>query len=206
MNSAAYVRVSSRGQDLATQRDAIRRAAAARGDTIVRWFSEKRSAAKLDRPELAALRAAVRRGEVTKVWAFRLDRLTRSGIRDTLALVDELRCHGASVSTVADGFDLDGPASDVVLAVLAWAAQMERAALSERISAARLRVEASGGRWGRPRAVDPALVACLRAAAKANPGRSQRDLSVEFGVARSTLQRILAQKGHYQRRPVRREK
>ncbi|MGO9834567.1 MAG: recombinase family protein [Polyangiaceae bacterium] len=43
-NSAAYIRVSSRTQDHATQRAAIERAAAARGDSITTWYSEKRSA------------------------------------------------------------------------------------------------------------------------------------------------------------------
>lgn len=205
MNVVAYVRVSSRGQDLATQRDAIRRAALSRGETIREWFAEKVSARTLDRPELKRLREAARRGEVGKVWAFRLDRFARSGIRDTLSLVDELRAHGASVETVADGFSLEGPASDVVMAVLAWAAQMERAAIGERISAARQRVEASGGRWGRPRLVDPGMAESIRTYAE-QWGWSQRDLAAYFGISRSTIQRVVAQKGHYSRGPVYRKK
>ncbi|MBI5544801.1 MAG: recombinase family protein, partial [Deltaproteobacteria bacterium] len=41
--AAAYVRVSSKAQDHATQRAAIDRAASARGDTITEWFAEKLS-------------------------------------------------------------------------------------------------------------------------------------------------------------------
>jgi DNA invertase Pin-like site-specific DNA recombinase len=37
---------------------------------------------------------------------------------------------------------------------MAWAAKMERTAINDRISAARERVEAEGGRWGRPSRVD----------------------------------------------------
>ena len=55
---------------------------------------------------------------------------------------------------MADGFSLDGPAAEVVLAVMAWAAKMERLAIAERISAARERIESEGGRWGRPSRVD----------------------------------------------------
>ena len=81
------------------------------------------------------------------MYVFRLDRLTRSGIRDTFELVEELRGHGIEIVSVADGFDLNGPAAEVVLAVMAWAAKMERLALGERVAAARERVEAAGGSW-----------------------------------------------------------
>lgn len=187
---AAYVRVSSRSQDLASQQDAIRRAARARRHRVGRWFHEKQSGRSLQRPELGELRAAVRAGEVRTLYVFRLDRLTRSGIRDTLALLEELRGAGCELVTVADGFDLAGPAADVVIAVMAWAAQMERLALGERIAAARVRVEAAGGRWGRPRRVAAGTEAkVLELAAK---GRSVRQIAVATKVPRTTVQRTLA--------------
>jgi DNA invertase Pin-like site-specific DNA recombinase len=37
-----------------------------------------------------------------------LDRLRRSGIADTLQVVQELERHGCEVVSVADGFDLAG--------------------------------------------------------------------------------------------------
>jgi DNA invertase Pin-like site-specific DNA recombinase len=43
MKAVAYIRVSSRDQGFATQRDAIARGAAARGDVIADWWREKRS-------------------------------------------------------------------------------------------------------------------------------------------------------------------
>jgi DNA invertase Pin-like site-specific DNA recombinase len=105
---AAYVRVSSRAQDVTTQRTAIERAAAARGDLIAEWYSEKRSGKTLARPELNRLRQAVARCEVSRVYVFRLDRLARSGIRDTFEVVDELRAAGVELVSVADGFALTG--------------------------------------------------------------------------------------------------
>lgn len=187
MKAAAYLRVSTGGQDARTQRDALERAARARGDRITRWFSEKRSGRKLERPELAALRAAARRGELRRLYVFRLDRLTRSGVRDTLAVLDELERGGCEVLTVADGFELAGPARDVVIAVLAWAAQMERVAIGERIRAARARVAAQGGRWGRPRrALD------LRRARELRKKWSLRKVAAALKVPRATLARALA--------------
>lgn len=209
---AAYVRVSSRSQNNATQREAISRAASARGDEIVHWFEEKKSAKKLDRPVLAKLRDLVQRGEVTRLYVFRLDRLARSGIRDTLTVLDELRAAGCTVLTINDGFNLEGPAADVVVAVLAWAAQMERVAMGERIMAARARVEASGGRWGRPARVSAVLAERIRAAKRQvtmfakNGEPSIRELAVKFKVPRSTVAEVLSEKGAYAATPKRTKK
>jgi DNA invertase Pin-like site-specific DNA recombinase len=192
MTASAYIRVSSRAQDHGMQRAAIERAAEARGDAIedVAWYAEKRSAKTTARPELDRLRQDARAGRIRRLYLFRLDRLTRSGIRDTLEIVDELRRAGVELVTISDGFDLSGPAAEVVLAVMAWASQMERLAINERISAARERVEAAGGRWGRPRRMDPQLVD--RAAAMHRAGRSIRQISAALKVPRSTLAGALA--------------
>jgi DNA invertase Pin-like site-specific DNA recombinase len=198
--AAAYLRVSTRQQDWALQRREIVRAAAARGDQIAKllWFEEKASGRSIEREALKKLRAAVRAGKVRRLYVWRVDRLTRSGIRDTFHLVEEFRQHGAELVTVADGFDFSGPAADVVLAVMAWAAQMERNAISERIRAARARVEAEGGRWGRPRNVelDPKT---LQRARRLRQTRSLREVAAMLKVPRSTLGDALAGNGHYGR-------
>lgn len=189
---AAYVRVSSASQTAAMQRDAIGRAATARGDVIGRWLSEKMSAKTTKRPVLEQLRELARAGGCERVYVYRLDRLTRSGIRDTLDLVEELRAHGCHLVSIADGFDLEGPASEVVLAVIAWAAKMERLAIGERISAARARVEAKGGRWGRPRRMSPCELA--RAKLYRSKAHTVRFIAQALKIPRATVQRALAQK------------
>jgi DNA invertase Pin-like site-specific DNA recombinase len=189
MNAAAYYRVSSKAQDFATQRNAVERAATARGDTISMWRSEKRSGKYLARPELDAIRADARAGLIRKLYIYRLDRLTRSGIADTLQVVEELRRHGCEVVSVADGFDLTGPAAEIILAVVSWAAKMERLAINERISAARERVEAEGRKWGRPSRFsdeDKAKVLALH-----HEGRSIRDIAVALKTPKSTVARAL---------------
>jgi DNA invertase Pin-like site-specific DNA recombinase len=190
VNAAAYVRVSSKSQDVASQRAALERAAAARGDVLRDWYVEKESGRTLERPVLQAVRELARKGHIRKLFVFRLDRLTRSGIRDTLAVVEELRRGGCELVTVADGFELGGPAADVVLAVLAWAAQMERAALGERIAAAR----ASAETWGRPRAAGPAEV---RRVYELERTHSARSIAGITGLSRSTVGAVLAEKGPY---------
>lgn len=187
--TAAYIRVSSRSQDLSSQQDAIARAARARGDQITRWYCERASARRLDRPELNDLLGDARAGNLQVLWVFKLDRLSRSGIRDTLNLLQELKTCGCQVKSVADGFSLDGPAADVILAVLAWAAQMERAAIGDRVAAARVQREARGLSWGRPSRLS--LEQQARIEALALEGQSIRTIAQAVGVPRSTVGRFL---------------
>jgi DNA invertase Pin-like site-specific DNA recombinase len=190
MGVVAYMRVSSKAQDLGMQRAAIEKLATARGDAIETWYFEKRTGKVLARPELQRLRADVRAGRIQRLYLFRLDRLSRSGIRDTFEVVEELRGHGVEVVSVSDGFALDGPAAEVVLAVMAWAAKAERMAINERISAARERLESEGKAWGRP----PRLTAGERDRVRAlrDEGRSLRDIAVALKVPKSTIARALA--------------
>lgn len=187
--TVAYIRVSSKTQDHATQRAAIERAALARGETVATWYAEKRSAKTLARAEVLRLRADARAGHVKKLFVFRLDRLTRSGIRDTFELVEELRAHGVEIVSVSDGFDLNGPAAEVVLAVMAWASKMELLARAERIAAARERLESEGRPWGRPKRLSDAQVQRVRDLH--GKGRSQRDIAVALKLPKSTVGRAL---------------
>jgi len=193
--ACAYIRVSSRAQDHATQRSAIERTAAARGDTIAAWYSEKRSAKTMARAELQRLRADARAGSLRghRLYLFRLDRLTRTGIADTLTTLEELRACGVEVVSVADGFDLTGPSAEIIIAVMAWAAKMENLARAERVSHARDRIEAEGGSWGRPSRVDRATRE--RAQKLREDGKTVREIARDLKVPRSTIARALSRKG-----------
>lgn len=189
----AYLRVSSRSQSNETQRDAIKRVAKGRGERVDRWFEEKKTAKALtDRPVLEALRELIRQGGVGVLYVYRIDRLARSGIRDTFALLEEFRGRGVKIVTVADGFTMEGPGADVVLAVLAWAAQMERLAIGERIADAHKRVKAKGLPWGRPKRVDQKTKELIWAAHEA--GRSVRNLAIAYKIPRTTVARVVSQK------------
>ena len=43
-----------------------------------------------------------------RLYVFRLDRLTRSGIGGAEVVAEELTRHGCKIITVADGFDMEG--------------------------------------------------------------------------------------------------
>lgn len=205
VRAAAYIRVSSKSQTLDMQRAAIERAARTRRDTITDWYSDKQSARTLARPGLEMLRQAAREGRVPRLYVFRLDRLTRSGIRDTFEVIEELRSHHCELVTVSDSFDLAGPAAEVVLAVMAWAAKMERLAINERIASARLRLEHEGRSWGRPPRLSP--VERARIAELRLKGATIREIAIAMSAPRATVARALSQKvraGPAHGRPARR--
>jgi DNA invertase Pin-like site-specific DNA recombinase len=185
----AYVRVSSKAQRYETQRDAIEREARARGDGIAEWRAEKRSAKTMDRPELTRLREDVRVGRVHKVYVFKLDRLCRTGVADTFAVVSELRRGGCTLVAVADNLTIRPEADDVTSEVLVFAlglaAKLERAAINERIAATRERLATEGKPWGRRPRMTPEEVA--RAAAMRAEGRSIRSIAMGIGHPRATV-------------------
>lgn len=188
MEAVGYLRVSSKSQDIAMQRHAIERAATSRGDTIVEWYQEKASAKTMKRPELERLRANACAGKIHRVYVFKYDRLCRTGVRDLLNVVEEFRAVGADIVAVADVVDLAGPAAEMILAALAFAAKLERTAINDRISAARERIEAQGGSWGRPkRALDLATAQRLK-----GEGRTLREIAVALKCPKATIQRALA--------------
>ena len=191
--TVAYMRVSSRAQDASSQRTAIEKAAQARSDNITEWFSEKRSGKTLARPELDRLRALVRDGNVQTIYCFKLDRLTRSGVADTYRVVDELRRAGCTLVAVADNLTIRAGSDDIVsetlVFALALAARLERAAIADRISAARDRMQAEDRPWGRPPRLSQAD--CVRLRALRDAGRSVREIAMSMRVPRSTVARAL---------------
>ncbi len=173
-----YARVSTLDQTLALQQDALRAAG------CERIFTDTASGARTDRPGLADSLGHLRQGDTLVIW--RLDRLTRSGIRDTLNTVETFRKHGVQLVSITDNINMDGgPIGDLLISVLAASAQIERLTITERIAAARERMEAQGRAWGRPRRLGEAEVARIRQLRKA--GRKIREIAVALKVPRSTI-------------------
>ena len=185
MTTAAYIRVSSKAQNLATQRDAIERA---HSDVKV-WYREKQSAKTTQRPELQRLLADARAGRFTKLVVFRLDRLCRSGVADTYAVITELRRAGVTLVSLAESLTIKPTEDDVTSSVLvfafALAAQLERTAINDRIAAARTRLEAKGEPWGRPPTMSASQVETARRLK--GEGRTIRQIAAALGVSRSTV-------------------
>lgn len=196
MNAGAYLRVSTAGQDHALQRDAIERAASLRGDHVTAWYVDTESGGTLARPDLARLRRDARAGALPRrLYVYALDRLTRTGIIDTLALIRELHGLGVDVISCSDPFDVAGPAAEIVIAVMAWAAQGELRRQKERREAARTRRDAAGLAWGRPRTVPAGDPQEQRIAEAYAVHGSVRKVAQALGVKRNTVHRTLQRLG-----------
>lgn len=174
------------------QRHAIDRALASHGDRLPddHLYQEKKSAKTIERPEFDRLRKDIRAGRVKRLYAYRLDRFCRTGIRDTFDFVQECRDHKCEIITCADGFNLNSPMADVITAVMAWAAQMERLTINERIAGARLAMEAKGQPWGRPSRISEAERAKIFTLK--SEGRSIREIAQHVRIPRATVARCLA--------------
>jgi DNA invertase Pin-like site-specific DNA recombinase len=137
--------------------------------------------------------ADVRSGVVREVWAFKLDRLARTGVADMFRIVDEIRHAGATLYAVGDNLCIRPGGNDIVsetmVFALGLAAKIERTAINDRVAAARARMEAKGEPWGRPPRMTPKELETARR--MHGEGRSVREIAQALGVPRSTAGRAV---------------
>ena len=138
-----YARVSSNGQELKLQLDALAKAGCVKANI----FTDKVSGAKSARPGLDRCLGQLRRGDVLVVW--RLDRLGRS-MRHLLDLVEELRQCGVGFKSLCDGvIDTTTASGELVFHIFTALAQFERRLIQERTSAGLAAARARGRKGGR---------------------------------------------------------
>lgn len=145
MRTAVYVRVSTddKGQDPLNQLMQM--------PTHELEFVDYASGKSGDREGFQAmLRAAERREfDVLVFWSF--DRLTRQGALETLQYLKKLDDLGIAWRSITEPYlDSCGPFKDVMIAMIATAAKMERERLSARTKAGMRRVMTTGTATGKP--------------------------------------------------------
>lgn len=189
--AACYLRVSTDEQTVENQRAPLLQLCERRG-WQPRWYEEVESGAKQDRPVLAAMLTAAKRGEVKAVVVVAIDRLGRN-LRHVLNTVLDLNALGvAVVSHREDWLDTSGPFRDVLLAFVAFVAQWERSTLIERTRAGIARAKRQGKHTGRPRA-SPVLVGA--AVDHVLAGDLLPTAAKRAGVSERTVRRALVARG-----------
>ena len=186
----AYYRVSTADQSIEAQRHAM-------GGTFDREFSDEGVSGGVmaaDRPGFAKLLEIVREGDTLCVYA--VDRLGRDAL-DVQATVRRLLDKGVAVEVHGLGTIARG-VGELILAVLAQVADMERRRILERTeagrAAARAALETTGRTHrgkeslGRPKAQDGAAVVAWR---KTN-GASIKGTAQHFGLSEATVKRYCA--------------
>ncbi|MBJ3764324.1 recombinase family protein [Maribius pontilimi] len=174
-----YARVSTEGQSLEAQLDALDAAG------VEKTFSEKISGSKRARPALDKLIEQLRDGDVVTVTKY--DRLSRS-LQDLLAIVDAIRAKGAGFRSLAEDIDTTTSAGRLVFHVFASIAQFERERISERTREGLAAAKRAGRVGGRP----PALSRQQRDEVRRlrdEEGRRIAEIARLFGVSPNTVRR-----------------
>lgn len=187
MSRIAYYRVSTGGQSIEAQRQTLT------GPFDKEFADEGVSGATMaaDRPGFASLLNYVREGDTLHIAA--IDRLGRDAL-DVQSTVRKLIERGVTVDVLGLG-PIGRGVGELIVAVLAQIADMERGRIKERCdagrSAARASLEATGrthrGKvsMGRPKAADAATVALWREENAASISKT----AAQFGLSDATVKR-----------------
>lgn len=179
-----YARVSIDPRDLAAQQDALAELGVDRGRVYV---DIGLVGADRERPGLRDALATCRRGDTLVVTA--LHRLAHS-VTDACEISERLADVGTYLNVGGRSFDVRGPAGRLILdtlaAVVDFEAALVRARTMEGLEAAR----AKGRLRGKPPKLGPEEQARL-VDLHQTEGRSPDELADMFGVARSTVYRVL---------------
>lgn len=189
---AIYLRVSGNGQDTKSQEPDLKRWAAAQ-DSPVKWYRDKATGKNMDRPGWGKLEAAIRRGQVSAVVVWRIDRLGRTA-KGLTALFDELRERKVNLVSLRDGLDLSTPAGRLMANVLASVAQYETEVRGERVRAGLAVARANGKRWGgslpgKRKRVTETQERAIRQMYKT--GESKTAIAAALGLSRPTIYSVL---------------
>jgi len=189
MSHIAYYRVSTTGQSIESQKAALTQANLIEQEYTDEGISGSVPAA--NRPGFAAMLAYVRKGDTIHVYA--IDRLGRDAI-DVQTTIRGLLKKGVTVEV--NGLGRIGPGvGELIVAVLAQVADMERARINERTASgrqlAKITLAATGKTHrgkeslGRPVKADPVAVRAWRSENSA----SIKKTSLHFELSESTVKR-----------------
>lgn len=176
-----YARVSTAGQTLDLQKNALRAAGCAR------IWTDRASGATTSRPQLDALLEALLPGDTLVTW--RLDRLGRS-MTHLVTTIDDLAERQIGFVSLTEGIDTTTASGRLVLGIFASLAQFERELIRERTMAGLAAARERGSRPGRPSYVTPEKLRAARALL--DQGATVTDAARAVGLTRPTLYRHLA--------------
>lgn len=187
---AVYLRVSSTGQDLASQKPDLEKWVEqnANGRQVV-WYEDTFTGATLNRPGLEQLNQQLRAGSVEAIVVWRLDRLGRTA-SEMLAFLEHLDVSGIEFVSICDRLDTSSATGRLLRTILAGFAEYEREVISERIRAGITKARASGKRWGGRRpgvrpTLTPARLQAIQALLAGNTTRTE--IARQLGISRSTV-------------------
>ena len=193
MKAGIYCRVSldDGRQTIENQRQQLSEFCKRMKWTVTAEFADRKSGKSQDRPGFKAMRLAASKHEFDVLVFWDLSRLSRSGVLDTLNLLQELKSWGVAYRSLQEPYlDSLGPFADVVISLLASIAKLEREKIRERTLAGLARARKEGRIGGRPRVDDnPATMKALVLLRK--QGRSIRQIAAELNLSNGTVAKLV---------------
>jgi DNA invertase Pin-like site-specific DNA recombinase len=148
--TALYLRVSTADQKPDLQYDGLRAYAATASLEVVQDYCDVGVSGRREgRPQLNALRAAVRNREIDCVLVRKFDRFARS-TRHLLTALEEFNHLGVRFISVQDQIDTDSPMGRAMFTIIGAMAELESSLISERVTAGMRAAESRGKHLGRP--------------------------------------------------------
>lgn len=207
MNAALYLRVSTDGQTVDSQRADLLAECHRRGWTPIEYEDAGISGAKTGRPALDRMMEAVRRRNIKAVLVFKLDRLGRS-LGHLVQIMDEMEAKGCALVVPGQGIDTsrDNPAAKLQRQILGAVCEFERALIRDRVRAGLARAKALGRLQKRkPRGLAKGMESKRRRAVailRQDPAITVADLAREIGVSTGTAWAIRKEAGGVLARPA----
>lgn len=187
---AAYLRVSTTGQDLATQEPDLNEwLRANRKQRSVKWYRDTFTGATMKRPGMQDLETDIRAGKIGTVVVWRLDRLGRT-VLELLSWLQQLDVAGVEFVSVRDSIDTTTAAGRLFRTILAGFAEYERELIGERVRAGQARAREAGKRWGgrkvgtRPK-LTPEVVRSIKALIR--EGTPKAEVARQLGIDRKSV-------------------
>ena len=173
-----YARVSTTGQSLDFQREALLKA------DCEKIFEDTISGIRTEKEGLSKALEMLRAGDTLIVW--KLDRLGRS-VKNLISLVSDLNSKDIHFKSLTDSIDTSTPSGRFFFNVMASLAEMERELIIERTKAGLESARKLGRRGGRKRKMtDSKLHSAKKLLAS---GVLPKDVAKNLGISLPTLYR-----------------
>lgn len=145
MANMAYIRVSTKEQNEARQKEALKKFDIDEDF----WYIEKASGKNAkDRPKLQEMLRTIRKGDT--LYIMDLSRLGRSTL-DLYDIVSKIETKGANIVSLKGDIDTTTPTGRAIFGFMAVMAQFEREIIHERQAEGIAAAKAAGKSFGRPR-------------------------------------------------------
>ena len=194
MRVAIYARVSTDGQSVKAQLEALRQVADQRGWEVVREYTDSGISGAKGRDQRPALDAMLKdavRGEFQLVAAWSVDRLGRS-LQHLVNGLSDLQDAGVGLFLHQQAIDTTTPEGRAMFQMLGVFAEFERSMIQARIrngiKHARKHGTKTGKEFGRPKIEYRTRQKILRLHQK---GQSQREIAKAAGVSKGTVQNVI---------------